>query len=73
MDATYLTNTVRNETSTRRAIKLVEAHIRDRDTLEDLLLQALPFVEEAENDPAYKKGYVKEICAKIRAQIEESK
>lgn len=73
MDATYLTNKVRNETSTRRAIELVEAHIRDRDKLEDLLLQALPFVEEAENDPAYKKGYVKEICAKIRAQIEESK
>lgn len=70
MDAVELTNRVRNETSTRRAIALVEAHIKDRDNLEALLLEALPFVEEAEDDPAYKKGYVKEICAKIRAQIE---
>lgn len=70
MDAVELTIKVRKETSSRRATELVAAVLRDRDNLEDLLLQALPFVEEAEDDPAYKKGYVKEICAKIRAQIE---
>jgi hypothetical protein len=45
----------------------------DRDRLEDLLLECLPFVEDAEHDPAYKTGYVKAIVRKIRAQFEPKK
>lgn len=36
----------------------------------DLLAQALPYVEEAEKDPAYKPGVVANLSARIRAAIE---
>lgn len=39
-------------------------------TLIDLLAQALPYVEEAEKDPAYKPGVVNNLSARIRAAIE---
>lgn len=36
----------------------------------DLLCRALPFVEDAEKDPAYKKGVVSQLTRRIRAAIE---
>lgn len=36
----------------------------------DLLAMALPFVEEAEKDPAYKAGKVAKVSEQIRAAIE---
>lgn len=37
--------------------------------LEDALLAALPFVEDAENDEAYTKSRVKAVIAKIRSAL----
>lgn len=36
----------------------------------DLLAMALPYVEEAENDPAYKPGTVAKLARNMRALIE---
>ena len=36
------------------------------EDLADLLLQCLPFLEEAEKDPAYKKGFVAQLIRRIR-------
>ena len=36
----------------------------------DLLSKAMPFVEDAETDPAYKPGAVKELAQQIREAIE---
>lgn len=36
----------------------------------DLLARALPFVEEAESDPAYKPGFVHKLTREIRDVIE---
>lgn len=44
----------------------------DVEELEDALLTALPFVEDRENDPVFKRGYVKKTEAKIRAALEKS-
>lgn len=62
---------IRKENSTRRAVEMVAALLAERDALEDLLLEALPYVENAETDPAYKPGIVRNLTARIRAQIEE--
>jgi hypothetical protein len=40
--------------------------------LEDALLSALPFVEDAENDPAFKPGVIKRHLTKIRAVLKQS-
>lgn len=45
-------------------------HIENEETLE-LLGSALPFVEEAENDPLYKAGYVKSVVKKITAKLSD--
>jgi len=37
-----------------------------QDDALDLLCLALPYVEEAERDPAYKPGVVKQLSARIR-------
>lgn len=39
--------------------------------LEDTLRMALPFVEDGENDPAYKKSAVRSIVRKIRKALGE--
>ena len=62
---------IRKENSTRRAVEMVAAILAERDALEDLLLEALPYVENAETDQAYKPGIVRNLTARIRAQIEE--
>lgn len=36
----------------------------------DLLSKALPYVEDAESDPAYKSGVVKKLAKQIREAIE---
>lgn len=36
----------------------------------DLLARALPFVEDAETDPAYKPGHVRKLVKEIRDAIE---
>jgi hypothetical protein len=42
----------------------------DRADLIDLLSQALPYVEEAQNDPAHKPVPVRDLARKIRKVIE---
>jgi hypothetical protein len=41
------------------------------DDMLDALHTALPFVEDALDDPCYKAGAVKKVLEKIRAAIEE--
>lgn len=41
------------------------------DRLLDALADALPFVEDAESDPAYKPGVVRRLTRKIRGLIAE--
>lgn len=49
---------------------LSQAHEDRNLDMIDLLAQALPYVEEAEKDPAYKPGVVRNLSARIRAAIE---
>lgn len=67
--AVNITHDIRKETSTRRAVEIVTALLAERDALEDLLIEALPYVENSETDPAYKPGTVSKLTARIRAQI----
>jgi len=69
-EASNLTYYIRRETSNRRAIALVQTLLAQRDALEALLLEAMPYVENAETDPAYKQGIVRDLTARIRAQME---
>ena len=39
------------------------------EQLVDALATALPFVEDAENDPAFKRGYVKRTAEHIRELV----
>lgn len=43
----------------------------DFEKVLDLLCLALPYVEEAENDPAYKPGAVAKLTKEIRKVIEQ--
>ena len=46
------------------------AILNDHEELADVAAQALPFVEDAETDQAYKPGVVKKLSARLRAVIE---
>lgn len=45
--------------------------IRDNELL-DMLTLALPYIEDAERDPAYKPGAVAKLTSRIRALIESA-
>lgn len=48
----------------------IHVSVGEMDHMLDLLARALPFVEEAANDPAYKKGAVAELIREIREELE---
>ena len=54
------------EGETKASARLIDA----APELLDLLCEALPFVEDAEDDPGFKPGFVKKKVARIRALIE---
>lgn len=43
---------------------------QQRAELLDLLTLALPYIEDAEKDPAYKPGHVAKLTRRIRAAVE---
>ena len=50
----------------RERVRVEAGLLAPADSLRDALYAALPFVEDAEDDEGYKKGYVKSVLTKIR-------
>jgi hypothetical protein len=69
--AINITHDIRKETSTRRAVEIVAALLAERDALKDLLLEVLPYAEKT--NPSYKPEVVRQLTARIRAQMEPKK
>lgn len=57
-------------TSVEHAQAIIHELLAQRLTLLDALCTALPFVEDAEDDPCFKPGHVKKTVRDIRLAIE---
>jgi hypothetical protein len=58
------------ESDLSAALRRVRELNAENSRLRDTLARALPFVEDAETDPAYMPGAVKAISRQVRAEIE---
>lgn len=59
-------------TSLDHAQAIIHELLAERLTLLDALCTALPFVEDAEEDPCFKPGHVKKTVRNIRLAIESA-
>ena len=71
--AVNIAHDIRKETSTRRAVEMVAALLAERDALEDLLIECLPYVEEASlrRMSETSKQTAKNLISQIRTITEE--